>query len=81
MLHANGIVHADIKPDNIVVDANNVVTLIDFGVSADLLYCSEVRGRVGTWPYMAPEVCRGESITYPADMWSLGVVLGEMVSL
>ncbi len=79
ILHANGIVHADIKPDNIIVDSRNAVTLIDFGVSVDLLMCPTVCGRMGTLPYMAPEIMAGQSVTSNADIYSLGVVLAERV--
>jgi len=77
ILHSNGIVHADIKPDNIIVDSNNIVTLVDFGVSVDQLLYSEVCGKVGTFPFMAPEILEGQPITSSADIWSLGVILAE----
>jgi len=79
ILHSNGIVHADLKPDNIIVDSNNAVTIIDFGASVDQLFYSEVRGTIGTFPYIAPEVLEAQPITSHVDMWSLGVILAEKI--
>ena len=75
--HANSIVHRDIKPDNIMITADNTVRLIDFGLSV----ASSKRNLTeiaGTPYYMAPEVLQS---TYgkQSDLWSLGVVLYTLV--
>ena len=77
-LHANKVVHADIKPDNIIVEPSGCVTLIDFGLAVEGFFY-EARGKIGTTPYIAPEVINGERITCKADMWSFGILLFEKV--
>jgi len=78
-LHANMITHADIKPDNIIVNSQKIVTLIDFGFAIDGIVVETLRGHVGTSHYMAPEVVSHQPIGPPADIWSLGVTLNDMV--
>jgi serine/threonine protein kinase len=80
-LHANGVVHGDIKPQNIIVDSSETVTLIDFGVSSDTLMYTTIKAIVGTRPYIAPEVLKNMDIKLANDIWSFGIVLAEMVVL
>ena len=77
--HAQEIVHRDIKPDNIMINANNTVRLIDFGLSKESINQQRLKTIAGTPYYMAPEVING-SHGKKADLWSLGVVLYTMVS-
>lgn len=75
-----GILHRDIKPDNILCDKNGNYKLADFGVSKSLektKYSQSVRG---TFAYMAPEVFRGEKYGHTVDIYSLGLVLYRLVN-
>jgi hypothetical protein len=81
-LHANGVVHCDLKPSNAMVSGEGVVKLLDFGVVA------EMRGRhgpgnelvAGTPAYMAPERLLGATAAPSIDLYALGVMLFEMIS-
>ena len=80
--HVQGVVHLDLKPENILVVRGTDPTLIrisDFGVAALLLDAD--RPVIGGTPgYMAPECCRAGRATAAADVYSLGVVLREMLA-
>ncbi len=93
--HAAGIVHRDIKPENIMLRRDNLVKVLDFGLAkvSELVTTSSAPERatvewfhtdsgvvLGTSAYMSPEQTRGLPIDGRTDIWSLGVVLYEMVS-
>ena len=71
-LHGQGVMHRDIKPANILCVSPNHFKLADFGVSKEV---APLLSKQGTAEYMAPEVHDQVPYSYPADMWSLGVVL------
>jgi len=75
--HAADVIHRDIKPDNVLIDHTGRVVLADFGVAAA---GATSRGELsGTLAYMAPEQTRGERPTPAVDVYSVGVVLREML--
>lgn len=80
--HDHRLVHRDVKPANIYVDENDWVTLVDFGIALALDYSSStVTGTIiGTPTYMAPEQALGRRADNRSDIYSLGVVLYEMLS-
>jgi serine/threonine protein kinase len=81
-IHGHGLVHRDLKPTNVMVDQDRVVRLMDFGLAKFLADDAAVTadGRlVGTFRYMAPEQILGEKLDGRADLYSLGVILYELL--
>jgi serine/threonine protein kinase len=80
--HEKGIVHRDIKSSNVIVSDKGQVKILDFGLAKrkGLSKLTKTGTTIGTASYMSPEQAQGESVDYRTDIWSLGVVLYEMVT-
>lgn len=80
-LHSKHIVHRDLKLENIMMDAQNVVKLIDFGFSLRVNDSTKVAMFCGTPKYMAPEIVAKKSYSpKPVDMWALGVIFYILIA-
>ncbi|MBF0510348.1 MAG: protein kinase [Deltaproteobacteria bacterium] len=82
--HAQGVVHRDIKPDNIMIMPNGLAKLVDFGISKTIHHARPVLGETdyikGSPFYMSPEQMQGKEVDYRADIFSYGVVCYELLT-
>ncbi|KAB5542996.1 kinase-like domain-containing protein [Coniochaeta sp. 2T2.1] len=78
-IHGQNIIHRDIKPDNVLLDADGHVHLTDFNVASDVVPGKPLTSKSGTLAYLAPEVYAGRGYDVRADWWSLGVLFYECI--
>ena len=80
-IHSKGIIHRDIKLDNILIDLHNNIKICDFGVGKNYTNNEKFMEQCGTPAYIAPEILKNEGYEGPpVDIWSSGVVLYAMLS-
>jgi beta-lactam-binding protein with PASTA domain len=79
--HRNGVIHRDIKPHNVIVDAEGVVKVTDFGIArAGASQMTEEGSIIGTAQYLSPEQARGAPVDQTSDLYSTGIVLYELLT-
>ena len=80
--HKNGIIHRDIKSQNVLIKDDGTVKLSDFGIAlaADAVQLTQTDVIVGSVHYLAPELARGEQATQQSDIYALGIVFYEMLT-
>lgn len=80
--HAAGVMHRDVKPENILITADDFVYLVDFGIASAATdeKLTQIGSAVGTWRYMAPERFSDAEVTHRADVYSLTCVLHECLT-
>jgi predicted Ser/Thr protein kinase len=81
--HAQGVVHRDLKPDNVIRTAAGVIKILDFGIAKMETGASPLTADgdvIGTAGYMAPEQLRGQTVDFRADLFAFGVVVSELAA-
>jgi serine/threonine-protein kinase len=80
--HDKGIIHRDVKPSNILLDSHGRVRIVDFGLAAirGSEHLTRTGSTLGTIGYMSPEQVRGQEIDHRSDLFSIGIVLYELIT-
>ena len=79
--HRRGVIHRDLKPHNVIVDDNDHATVTDFGIArAGASDMTETGSIMGTAQYLSPEQAQGHAVSAPSDLYSVAIVLYEMLT-
>ena len=78
-LHSKKIIYRDVKPENILINQDGHIKLIDLGLAKEL-FDETTSSFCGTSEYVAPEIILGKNYDYSVDLWSLGILIYEMLS-
>lgn len=80
--HSRGIIHRDIKPQNVIVKADGSITILDFGIATakGSIQLTQANNVMGSVHYLAPELAKGEPASPQSDIYALGIVLYEMLA-
>jgi serine/threonine-protein kinase len=79
--HRHGVVHRDLKPQNVIVDAEGTATVTDFGIArAGVSEITQAGAVMGTPHYLSPEQAQGQDVTAVSDLYSIGVMLYEALT-
>lgn len=78
--HANGVVHCDVKPGNVMIDSTGHIYLTDFGIARHADSAITTIGPTGTSAYMPPEQILGKPVSPATDVYALGIILYEMLT-
>lgn len=81
-LHSNGIIYRDFKPENLMVDITGYLKMIDLGTAKQLKPIGGIyrtNTLIGSPHYMAPEIIAGKGYTFAADLWSIGIIIYELL--
>ena len=80
--HSRGIIHRDIKPQNVIVKADGSVKILDFGIATakGSMQLTQANNVMGSVHYLAPELAKGEQASAQSDIYALGIVLYEMLA-
>ncbi|KAM6441936.1 rhodopsin kinase GRK7 [Liasis olivaceus] len=79
-LHSKKIIYRDMKPENVLLDDNGHCRLSDLGLAVEVKENKKITNRAGTNGYMAPEILKEESYSYPVDWFAMGCSIYEMVA-
>ena len=80
--HSRGIIHRDIKPQNVIVKADGSIKVLDFGIAMakGSMQLTQANNVMGSVHYLAPELAKGEPASYQSDIYALGIVFFEMLT-